>query len=185
MNCETAGSEATCGQRDVRRLLREQPQHRGERLRLLRGEFPLRPRRERRRPEPEEPVALGCEPLGQPPGRVLHAAVLLEAPRELLRGLLGLELGEVGVLREQAARLQLEQRSDQHEELTADLEVELFALGEPLDEGDDDPRHVHLGQVELLPEHEGQQEVERPFEGVQVQLELAHDHGRHPSAVPG
>ena len=64
---------------------------------------------------------------------------------------LGLELGELGLLvGEERARLQLEQRGNQDEELAARLEIQFAALGQPLAERDDDDGHVHLGEVELL-----------------------------------
>ena len=76
-------------------------------------------------------------------GRLLHPAVLGEPARELFGGLLRLELGELGLLvREERARLQLEQRRDQDEELAAGLEIELVALRKPLDESDHDRGHV-------------------------------------------
>ena len=40
------------------------------------------------------------------------------------------------------------------------------------------PGDVDLGEVELLAQDEGQEQVEGAFEGVQIQLELAHDHRR-------
>ena len=139
--------------------------------------FALRLRGERRRAEAEEPVARLAQPLGEPARGLLHPAVLGEPARELLGRLLRAELGELGLLvGEERAGLQLEQRRDQDEELAARLEVELLPLREPLDERDDDRGDVDLGEVELLAQDERQQQVERPFEGVQVQLELAHDH---------
>ena len=129
---------------------------------------------ERRRPDPEVALPLCFEPLAQPGRGVLHAAVLGEAPGELLGGLLRLELGELGLLvGEQVARLELEQRGDQDEELAADVEVELVAFGEPLDECDDDPGHVDLGRLDRVLEEECQQKVERALERVEVQLEVA------------
>ena len=139
-------------------------------------------RRERGRAEPEEPVARGLEPLGEPGRGLLRAPVLGEAPRELLGGHLRLELGELGVLvGEQPARLQLEQRRDQDEELAARVEVELIPLGQVLDEGDHDLGEVDLAQRQLLAEDERQQEVERAFERVEIEVELS-DRGRrcHP-----
>ena len=116
-------------ERHLRRLDREHADHLRELLGLLRRERRLDLRRERRRPEPEEPVALGLEPLPQPAGRVLHPPVLGEPPRELLGRGLRLELGELRrLLREETARLQLEERGDEHEELAARLEIELVAL---------------------------------------------------------
>ena len=110
----------------------------------------------------------------------------LEPPRELLRGLLGVEFGELRVLlRKERAGLQLEQRRHEHEELAARVEIASFAFRQPFDEANDDLGHVHLAQLELLLEHERQQQVERPLERVEVQLELAHDHRRQPSRATG
>ena len=44
------------------------------------------------------------------------------------------------------------------------------------------PGEVDVAQVELLLEDERQQQVERPLEGVEVELELPDDHARDPSA---
>ena len=141
-------------ERDLRRRLGEQPQRRGEPLRVLRGRAVASAcGASARRPDAEVAVALAGEALGEPRGRLLHPAVLGQAPRELLRGLLGLELGELRLLvREERARLQLEQRRDQDEELAAGLEIELVPVGEPLDERDHDRGHVDVGRLELLPQ---------------------------------
>ena len=105
---------------------------------------------------------------------MLHPAVLGEAPRELLGGLLRFELGELCFLvGEQVPGLQLEQRRDQDEELAAGVEVELVALGEPLDEGDHDSGHVDLGRLDRVLEQQRQEKVERPLECVEVQLQVA------------
>src|SRR5205807_6330586 len=61
----------------------------------------------------------------------------------------------------------------------AGLEVELLALGEARDEGDDDLGEVELGERQLLAEDEREQEIERPLEGVEVELELAYGDGGH------
>ena len=117
---------------------------------------------------------------------MLHAPVLRKAPGELLGGLLRLELGELGLLvGEQVPRLQLEQRRDQDEELAAGVEVELVALGEPLDERDDDPGHVDLGRLDRVLEQERQEEVERALERVEVQLEVTDGTGHARTLAPG
>ena len=117
---------------------------------------------------------------------MLHPAVLGEAPRELLGGLLRLELGELGLLfGEQVPGLQLEQRRDQDEELAAGVEIELVALGEPLDERDDDPGHVDLRRLDRVLEQERQEEVERPLERIEVQLEIADGAGHGRTLAPG
>ena len=157
-----------------------------EAQRLLRGEPPLGLGRERRRAEPEVAVALLVEPLAQPDGRLLHAAVLGEAPRELLGRLLRLELGELGLLvGEQVPGLQLEQRRDQDEELAAGVEIELVALGQPLDERDDDRGHVDLRRLDRVLEQQREQKVERALEGVEVQLEIADGTGHGRTLAPG
>src|SRR5438067_4299726 len=160
-------------ERDLRRLLREELKHARQRLGILRRELRLDLRRESRRPDPEEAVALRGESLAQPGRSLLRAPVLREAPRELLGRLLGLELCELCVLvREEPARLQLEQRSDEDEELAARLEIELLPLREPLEERGDDAGEVDVAQVELLLEDEREQQVERPLERVEIELEL-------------
>ena len=108
---------------------------------------------------------------------------------ELLRGLLGLELAELGgLVGEERARLELEQRGHEDEELAARLQVELVALGEALDEREDDRSDVDLPRLELLLQEQRQEEVERPFEGVELELELADGrrlHGREASHAAG
>src|SRR5439155_14312133 len=119
-------------------------------------------------------------------GRLPHPPVLLEPARELLGGLLRVEISELDLLvREQLACLELEQRADQHEEVAARVEVERLALGQALDEGDDDVRDVHVPGLQLLPQDEGQQEIERPLERVEVELQLADVHRREASGAGG
>ena len=117
---------------------------------------------------------------------MLHAPVLGEAAGQLLGRLLRLELGELGLLvGEEVPRLQLEQRGDQDEELAAGVEIELVALGESLDERDDDAGHVDLGRLDRVLEQERQEEVERALERVEVQLEIADGTGHGRTLAPG
>src|SRR5207237_5736097 len=96
-----------------------------------------------------------------------------EPPRELRGRLLGLGLCELCVLvGEEPARIQREQRSDEDEELAARLEIEPVPLREPLEERRDDAGEVDVAQVKLLLEDEREQQVERPLERVEVELEL-------------
>src|SRR5207302_7670432 len=106
-----------------RRLDREQTHRRCQRQRVLGCNSRFRPGgRERRRTQPEE--ARLHEPLPEPDRRLLRPPVLGEPARELLCRLLRLELAELGLLLgEETAGLQLEQRRDQDEELTACVEV--------------------------------------------------------------
>jgi len=71
-------------ERDLRRLGRQSMQQYDERLRILFAEAPLPLRSQRRRPEPEEPVALRGQPFAEPLGGALDPPVLLQAPRQLL-----------------------------------------------------------------------------------------------------
>src|SRR5204863_7325758 len=80
------------------------------------------------------------------------------------------------LVREELAGLQLEQRRDEHEELPAGVEVEPALLGEVLAECDDDRRHVDVDQLQLLPQDEREQQVERPLERVEVEIELPRQH---------
>src|SRR5215213_3306288 len=162
------------------RLDRERPQRGEERVRVVGGEPGLGRRGgKRRRTEAEERLAPLLETLAEPGGNVLRAAVLREPSREFLRRLLGLELGQLGVLvGKEAARLQLEQRGDQDQELAAGLEVELVALRQALDERRHDPGQIDVAKGDLLAQDERQEEVERPLERVEIEVELA-DCDRH------
>ena len=166
-------------ERDLRRLRREQPQHSREPFGILRRKPALATRGKRRGAEPEVPVALASKPFREPLRRALDPPVLLEAPRQLFRRLLGLEILDVRLTREEPTRLQLEQRRDQDQELAARVQVELFTLGEPLDEREHDPSHVDLDERQLLPQDQGQEQVERALERVEVELQFsdAHSHG--------
>jgi hypothetical protein len=78
-----------------------------------------------------------------------------------------------------ARRLQLEQRRDEQEELATHFEVELVPLGHELDEREDDRCHVDLARLELFLQQEREEEVERAFERIEVELELTHGSRRH------
>ena len=163
-------------QRDFRRLSREHEQRRRQRRGILLPDPPLAARRERSRPEPEEPIALAGQALRKPFGGSLDPPVLLEPARQLLGCLRRLQIVELGLAGEQAARLQLEQRRDEHEELSARVEVELLPLGEPLDKGEHDSRDVDLDERQLLLQDERQQQVEWTLERVEVEVELTDAH---------
>jgi hypothetical protein len=122
---------------------------------------------------------LRIEPRAQVLGR-LAIAVVLEHPREqLLRRLDGLDVEAVVVVGgEHQPRLQLEQRGDQDEELGGRLEIELTGSLEVLDVGQHDLRQVDLEQVDLLPQHERQEQVERPVEDLEVEVERGDGHRR-------
>ena len=164
-------------ERHLRRFGRQPTQRLGECLGLLRRDAGLGTRRERRRAEPEVAVVLSLQPLQQPPGRLLDPAELLQPPGQLLCSLLRVEVGELDLLlREELARLQLQQRADEDEELAAGVEIEPLAFGETLDEGDHDVGDVDVPRLQLLAQDEGEQQVERPLERVEVELELPNVH---------
>ena len=73
-------------------------------------------------------------------------------------------------------RLQLEQRRDQHQELGGGLEVELAGALEVLDVGQHHVGQVDLEQVDLLPQHERQQQVERALEDLEVEVDAGERH---------
>ena len=159
-------------ERDRRRAADgERAKRRRQRRRILRREPALRPAARAAPGRGGRSDRARAASRSSEPGRgLLHAAVLGEAPRELLGGLLGLELAELGrLVREERARLQLEQRGDEDEELAARLEVELVPLGQALDEGEDDRGDVDLARLELLLQEQREQEVERALERVEVE----------------
>ena len=105
-------------------------------------------------------------------GRAVAARV--EHPREQLLG--GLARARCRAARslvagEHQPRLQLEQRGDQHDELGRRLEVELAARLEVVEVGEHDLGERELEQVDLLAQDQRQQQVERPAEDVEVEVE--------------
>ena len=54
------------------------------------------------------------------------------------------------------------------------VQVELVPFGQTLHERQHHAGNVHLAQVELVAQDEREQQVERAFERVEVQLELTH-----------
>ena len=168
---------------------RERTQRSAERFGILRRKAALDAWRQRSRPDAEPAILLGAEALEEPGCGLLHAPVLREPSGELRRGLLGLELVELGrLVGEERARLELEQGRHENEELAARLQVELVTLSESLDECQDDGGDVDLPRLELFLQEQREEEVERPFEGVELELELADGrrlHGREASHAAG
>src|ERR687892_853051 len=100
--------------------------------------------------------------------------------REQLRGRLArLEIQSLLVLLgEHQPRLQLEQRRDQDQELGGGLEVQLAGALEVLDIGQHDLREVDLEQVDLLLEHERQEQVEGTVKDLEIEVERRKRHRR-------
>ena len=165
-----------------RRRRAQQAAHRvGEALGLvgLAGRLerdPAQLRRQRRGAVAVRP--LGGEPLVHPLRRRPELAVL-EQPREQLLGRLLRARGRGPPLLggQHQARLQLQQRRDQDQELGRRLEVQLAARLEPLDVGEHDLGEVDLEQVDVLVQDQRDEQVERPLEDVEVE-------GDRPSASP-
>src|SRR5439155_22879621 len=104
-------------------------------------------------------------------------SVLRQASRQLLGGLDRRELGKIDLLLgKELARLQLEQRGDEHEELAHGIEVEPLLLGQPFAERDDDRGHVDLRRTQLVLQDERQQQIEGALERVEIELELPELH---------
>ena len=117
-------------------------------------------------------AVLGLEPIAQVLGRLAVAVVLEHAGEQLLGGLHRLDVEAVLLVRGQhQPRLQLQQRGDQHQELGGRLEVELARALEVLDVGQHHLGEVHLEQIDLLLQHQGEKQVERPVEDLQVKVE--------------
>jgi hypothetical protein len=106
--------------------------------------------------------------------------VVLEHPREeLLGGLDGFDVEPLLVVGgKHQPRLQLEQRRDQDQELGGRLEVELTRALEVLDIREDDLGQVDFEEVDLLLQHERQEQVEGPVEDLEVEVERGEGHRR-------
>ena len=148
-----------------------------EAQRLLRAEPPLPHRCRRCRADPEVALALAVEPLAQPDRCVLHPPILGEAPRELLRRLLWLELESSASSSGKRWRAFSSSSAAIRTELAAGVEIELVALRESLDERDDDPGHVDLRGLDRVLEQQREKEIERALERIEVQLEIADGSG--------
>ena len=123
------------------------------------------------------------QPVGQVLGRAPVAARLEHARQQLLGRLAGLEVEQLVLLaRQHEPRLELQQGRDEDEELGGRLEVELAAALEEVEVAQDDVGQLDLEQVDLLAQDERQQQVERPGEDLQVELEVS-DGNRAPRAT--
>src|SRR5206468_1153994 len=102
-------------------------------------------------------------------------AARVEHPREQLLGsLLRLELEQLLVfLAEHQARLQLQQRRDQDDEFGGALEIDLAAAFEVVEVGEHHLRELELEQVDLFAQDQRQQQVERPAEDLEVEVQAA------------
>src|SRR5207237_8386955 len=74
--------------------------------------------------------------------------------------------------RDQRAACQRGQRREARGKSAARLQGALLPLREPLEERGDDACKIDVAQVELLLEDERKQQVERPLERIEVELEL-------------
>ena len=129
--------------------------------------------RRRKRRRAIEHALLGLPARGQKAPGAAEAGVG-EHPLEQLLGRLGrrqvVELLDL-LARQHQARLQLQQRGDQHEELGRGLEVQLVARLQMVQVGEHDLGQLDLEQVQLVAQDQRQQQVERPGEDVEVQLQ--------------
>ena len=137
--------------------------------------------RQRRRAVQEAlPVVVAVR---QVPARTAEARVLQHPLQQLLGRLGGRELVELGQLlaRQHQPRLELQQRRDQHQELRRGLQVQQLGGLEVVQVGDDDVGQLDLEQVDVLAQDQREQQVERPREHVEVQLQAMH-RGGHETA---
>ena len=121
---------------------------------------------------------LGLEPLAQV-RRGAAVAVVLDHPREqLVRGLAGHQVESllVAVGGQHQTRLQLQQGRDQHKELGGGLQIELAGALEVLHVGEHHVGQVDLEEVDLLVQHQRQEQVERALEDLEVEVERGYGH---------
>ena len=122
-------------------------------------------------------AVLGGEPIVQVLRGAAIAVVLEQAREQLVGRLAGVEIEPLLlVAREHQPRLELEQRSDQHEELGGGFQVQLTRALQVLDVGEHDVREVDLEQVDLLPEDQRQEQVEGSVEDLEIEVERGDRH---------
>ena len=133
---------------------------------------PTQSGRNRRGPEPD--AALPVKQVGEVCGGRPIALGLQHPRQQLLQRLLWCQLQQLLlVARQHQARLQLQQRRDQHQELGGELQVQLTAGLEHVEIAQHDVCEIDLEQIHLVPQDERQQQVERPGEDLEVQLEIS------------
>jgi hypothetical protein len=137
-----------------------------------------RAQRRRQRRRAEAMAVLVGQAVGQVLGRAAVAARLEHARQQLLGRLAGLEVEQLVLLaRQHEPRLELQQGRDEDEELGRRLEVELAAALEEVEVAEHHVGQLDLEQVDLLAQDERQQQVERPGEDLQVELEVSDGNG--------
>jgi hypothetical protein len=129
----------------------------------------------------EQDLLPGVVALGQPAAGAAVARVAQHPLQQLLGGLRRCQLVELLELLagQHQARLELEQRRDEDEELGRRLQVELLAALEMVEVGDHHFGQFDFEQVELFAQDQRQQQVEGAREDVEVELEVLHAQGRH------
>src|SRR3984957_6552338 len=128
---------------------------------------------------------LGLEQLQQMRrGRAI--ATRLQHPlKQLLGRLSGLDVEQLSaVLGDNQTRLQFQQRRDQHDEFSGGLQVKLAATLEVIEVGEHDVGQLKVEQVHLLAQDEREQQVERPTEDLQVEVECGKRHASTVSIAP-
>ena len=128
-------------------------------------------RRQRRRAI--EVAALGLEAVGQNLRGVAVAAVLEHPRDQLLDRLFRAEIVQALLgARQHQPRLQLQQRRDQDQKLGRHLQLQLALALQVLHVGDDDLAQLQVEQADLLAQDDRHQQVERPREDVEVEVEV-------------
>ena len=136
--------------------------------------------RRRQRRGAEAMAVLVGQPVGQVLGRAAVAARLEHARQQLLGRLAGLEVEQLVLLaRQHEPRLELQQGRDEQQELGGRLEIELAAALEEVEVAQDHVGQLDLEQVDLLAQDEREQQVERPGEDLEVELEVGNERRRH------
>ena len=174
-------------ERHLRRLHRQPSQRRRERARILRREPALGRGASGAGPRRKKRSRSAASRRASQPAASFIAPVLREPPRELLGGLLGLELGELGVLIGEESRALISSsaatrtRNSPHASRSSSSRAARRSTNATTIAA----MSTSAG-LQLLLEDERQQQVERAFERIEIQLELAHrDATRESSGAVG
>ena len=158
----------------------ERTQRSAERFGILRRKAALDAWRERSRPDAEPAILLGAEALEEPGGASFmrrYSASRLASSSAASSGSSSPSSAASSGKRARAlssSSADTRTRNSPHASRSSSSRS-----ARTLDEREDDGGDVDLPRLELLLQEQRQEKVERPFEGIELELELADGHGLH------
>ena len=123
---------------------------------------------------PVDAIRVFAPALPQRRGGAFVLGVTHQGCKQYIAGFRGVRLVQLttDLVLGKKTRLHLEQRRYQNDELRCRLEVELTRVGQAHHVFCDDARDTDLPQVDLILEYESDEQVERPNEDVEIDVQV-------------